>query len=525
MLSLMGPFLTDFYKWGHCGMIPPETRVIYSNVTARGAKYFSGEDTFDNKVLIVGIRRAIDDVMALWDLFFRMDKAEALGQLRKELVLALPSNAKIDSCLQHFADLWDIGHLPVKIMVVPEGTRLPIRVPFMTIRNTDERFAFITNFLETLISAEVWKTIVNASTAFEFLEQLTVAAQRTVDPDFETAYNLVQYQAHDFSLRGMSGIHDGMNSGIGHLACFRGTDTLASIPVIRHHYHTEENEHIGGSVVATEHMVMCLGGAEDEFETFRRLIQDDYPTGIISIVSDTWDFFKVLTDYIPRLKDVILARKPDSSGRATVVLRPDSGTPEYILCGDPDAPEGSPEYKGAVQILWEIFGGTQTPQGKNLLDDHISLIYGDSITRVRSEVINGMLINKGFASLNSLRGIGSYTYQYVTRDTFSIAVKATAAIVGDETRNLLKNPKTDDGTKKSATGFLRVEKVPTPALGGDSFTYKLIEGLTLEEAEASPETNLLEPVYDSGVFAPMPVWQDIRNRVKDGLKARIAARG
>ena len=72
---------------------------------------------------------------------------------------------------------------------------------------------------------------------------------------------------------------------------------------------------------------MCAGGKEDEFETFRRLITEVYPKGFISIVSDTWDFWQVITDYVPRLKEDILARE----GR--VIIRPDSGVPEDIICG------------------------------------------------------------------------------------------------------------------------------------------------------------------------------------------------
>lgn len=90
-----------------------------------------------------------------------------------------------------------------------------------------------------------------------------------------------------------------------------------------------EGELIAATIPATEHSVMCAGGKEDEFETFKRLITEVYPSGFVSIVSDTWDYWKVITDYLPRLKDEILAR----DGR--VVIRPDSGNPVDIICGWP----------------------------------------------------------------------------------------------------------------------------------------------------------------------------------------------
>jgi nicotinamide phosphoribosyltransferase len=64
---------------------------------------------------------------------------------------------------------------------------------------------------------------------------------------------------------------------------------------------------------------------------------------------------------------------------------------------------------------------------------------------------------KGFASSNVVFGVGSFTYQMVTRDTAGFAVKATAGIVNGEVREIFKDPVTDKGTKKSARGFLKVE--------------------------------------------------------------------
>ena len=209
---------------------------------------------------------------------------------------------------------------------------------------------------------------------------------------------------------------------------------------------------IGGSVPATEHSVMCMGTKDNEIGTFERLITELYPTGIVSIVSDTWDFWQVITEYLPQLKSRIVARD------GKVVIRPDSGDPVKIIVGDKDAVPGSPEYKGAIECMWEVFGGTVTEKGYKLLDSHIGLIYGDSITLQRQEAILGGLKEKGFASFNVVLGIGSFTYEYVTRDTYGFAMKATYGEVNGEPRNIFKDPKTDDGTKKirkRLTGSLR----------------------------------------------------------------------
>jgi nicotinamide phosphoribosyltransferase len=200
---------------------------------------------------------------------------------------------------------------------------------------------------------------------------------------------------------------------------------------------------------------MCAGGKDSEVETFRRLIKQ-YPTGIISIVSDTWDFWNVITNTATELKEDILARGVDQFGTGKVVFRPDSGDPVLIICGDIYAREGSPVYKGAVECLWDIFGGTINEQGYKTLNQKVGLIYGDSITPQRAEAILSGLAEKGFASDNIVFGIGSYTFQYNTRDTFGFAMKATYVEIDGVGQAIFKDPKTDNGIKKSARGLLAV---------------------------------------------------------------------
>ena len=261
----------------------------------------------------------------------------------------------------------------------------------------------------------------------------------------------VQWQGHDFSFRGMSSLESALLSGMGHLLSFTGTDSIPAIDGLEQYYNANaEEELIGGSVAATEHSVMCSGSKDGELETFKRLITEVYPNGIVSIVSDTWDLWKVCTEYLAELKEIVLQRN------GKVVIRPDSGDPVKIICGDADGATDA-ERKGVVELLWDIFGGTTTDKGYKLLDSHIGAIYGDSINLERAEAICEGLKQKGFAS-QLVFGIGSYTYQYNTRDTFGLAMKATYVEINNEGLEIFKNPITDDGTKKSATGLLQVKK-------------------------------------------------------------------
>lgn len=100
-----------------------------------------------------------------------------------------------------------------------------------------------------------------------------------------------------------------------------------------------------------------------------------------------------------------------------------------------------------MECLWQIFGGTTTDKGFKVLNERVGLIYGDSITLERASNILQQLEAKGFASNNVVFGIGSYTYNYLTRDTFGFAVKATWGQVNGQARELFKDPITDSGVK------------------------------------------------------------------------------
>jgi nicotinamide phosphoribosyltransferase len=152
-----------------------------------------------------------------------------------------------------------------------------------------------------------------------------------------------------------------------------GSDTLPVIPAARKYYGAEG--FIIGSVNATEHSVMCAGTKDDEIGTFRRLMET-YPTGILSVVSDTWDLWKVITKHLPVLKEEILSRD------GKLVIRPDSGDPVDIICGrglskkertDYGGKGLQPEHKGVIELLWDIFGGTINDQGKRRFRPHANL--------------------------------------------------------------------------------------------------------------------------------------------------------
>ncbi|MDA8708610.1 nicotinate phosphoribosyltransferase [Hellea sp.] len=468
----------DFYKADHRRQYPEGTEYVYSNFTPRSGKLAPVLDTYDEKVVFFGLQGFIKHFfIETWnEEFFSKPKGPIIKAYKARMDGALGVDAVPTD---HIEALHDLGYLPIRIKALPEGSRVNMRVPMLTVVNTKPEFFWLTNYLETCLSAGLWKSCATATIAYEYKKLLKAAAIKT-GVDLEG----IAIQAHDFSFRGMSGIHDAVQHGAGHLTSFIGTDTVATIDFLEDYY----NAHgiVGVSVPATEHSVMCMGTKEDEVETFRRLLEDLYPKGIVSIVADTWDFWEVITEFTVALRDKILARKPNELGLAKVVFRPDSGDPVKIICGDPDAPKGSPAYKGAVQCLWDVFGGTETGAGYKVLNERVGLIYGDSITLERAKHILEGLAAKGFASSNVVLGIGSYTYQYMTRDSFGFAMKATWGQVNGEGRDIFKDPITDSGLKKSAKGLLRVEKE-----GEDFVLYD-------QQTQAEEKQGAFEIVYEDG---------------------------
>lgn len=478
---------TDFYKTDHRRQYPEGTTKVYSNLTPRISR-IPGVD----HVVVFGIQYFIKDFLLrrFTESFFKRPKNEVIGKYQRRMDTSLGKDA---ITTKHLEALHDLGYLPLQIKALAEGTLCPLKVPVLTITNTLPEFAWLPNFLESILSNVLWHPMTSATIAYQYRKLLTQYAEETSDMS-----DFVKWQGHDFSMRGQTSFESALVSGGAHLLCFSGVDTISSIDWLEHFYNADaEKELIGGSVPATEHSVMCLGGQETELETYKRLITEVYPSGIISIVSDTWNYWTVLDQTIRELRSIILNRN------GKVVIRPDSGDPETIICGDTSAPAGSPAQKGTMQMLWEIFGGVTNSKGFKQLDSHIGVIYGDSITLDRCKAICQRLKEQGFASTNMVFGIGSYTYQYVTRDTLGFAMKATYGVINGKPMEIFKDPLTDGGIKKSAKGLLRVN-----------------ENLTLSECvtEAEEETGLLKTVFLDGKHLRETSLADIRARIDQSVR-------
>ncbi|CAF1851246.1 nicotinate phosphoribosyltransferase [Bacillus subtilis] len=481
--------LCDFYKVSHREQYPEGTELIYSTWTPRTSRV----ENID-QVVAFGFQGFIKKYLIDYfnENFFKRPKQDVVNEYKRVIKYTLQVD---DPDGSHIESLHDLGYLPIKIKAVKEGTLIPIKVPMLTIENTVPEFFWITNYLETLMSNEIWQPTTSATLAYEYRKILDKFAMETVGNKLA-----VGFQGHDFSMRGMSSLESTKLSGAGHLLSFTGTDTIPAILYHEEFYNANiQNELVGSSIPATEHSVMCANG-QDEYAVFKKLITETYPEGFVSIVSDTWDFWNVIDTVVRKLKGDILKRD------GKVVIRPDSGDPVKIICGDPEAKDELVR-KGLVEVLWDIFGGNVTDKGYKVLDPHIGAIYGDAITISRCKEICEKLAAKGFASVNVVFGIGSFTYQFNTRDTFGFAMKATYTVVNGEERQIFKNPKTDDGTKKSQKGLVAVVNN-----GND---LSLVDELDRNEYKKLSNDDILEDVFINGKLLRNQTLSEIRELLLD----------
>lgn len=579
---------TDFYKMFHKDAYHPDITEVYSNYTSRNGGWSNVPNSVD--VVFVGLQYFIKDVLLdEWNTsFFNVPKEVAIYQLKR----IVDNSLGFSYDATHFEELHDLGYLPLQIKALPEGVSVPYGVPPVTFKNTVGGFQWLANYIETVFSTENWPIQTSATTAKAYLKNTIKAFDNAGLP-----HDLVPFMCHDFSFRGCFGRHAAAMSGFGHLTSFVGTDTIPAILFAEKYYNANvETELVGASVPATEHStatsyIMSMSEEkgitklEAELE-YVRYLMTKVPTGILSHVSDSFDFWGFVSEGLPKLKDEILARD------GKLVVRPDTGCPVDVLCGkvyleltnsyylkglessvnvletwkgyvaecvdeifcenldaeDPHCSEttvwkfqgkayevtyepdlnrhdktyyyvdncGSAvgyctftekelttEDKGLIECLADIFGTTKSPTGLKLLHDNIGAIYGDSITLERQEQIIKRLEAKGFAAMVVL-GIGSYSYQHVTRDTHGSAVKATWVKKGDKGVDVFKDPKTDS-KKKSAKGLLRVEN--------ENGKFVLYDQQTPEQEQQG----LLETVFLDGNLIKETSLQEIRERVKASL--------
>lgn len=557
----------DFYKIGHKAMYHDKMTCLYSNLTCRNDKYadmLKASPFYNHKVVVFGVQLAVKDFLinSFNDGFFNQPKYDVLAKYKQRMDSSL---GKDSINIDHIAKLHDLGYLPIEVKAIDEGSVVDLNVPLVTIVNTHPDFAWLVNYLETTLLNTLWKPLTVATVAHEYKKIIAHYAELTSDN-----LGIVDFLGHDFSMRGQNNVEDAMVSGAAFLTSFKGTDSIAALDLLEEYYGVDSTvEAAGYSVGASEHSTMVslilykqqqlieegFSGdtlSEAEYLVYKDLLEQ-YPTGILSLVSDQFDYWGVLSKHLPRLKDIIMARD------GKLVVRPDTGHMPDVVCGKHVIPYSEAVYfiqdengwdnpsmeneingfnyaavekdgqlynykagrcgnhlffelkepieqsyiqpiKGSIETLWDIFGGTVNSKGYKELDSHIGLIIGDGNTIPNVLDICKRLTTKGFATTNVVYGIGAYALNYFTRDTFAQAFKATYCEIDGVAVNIYKDPKTD-ASKKSAKGLLCVGRV--------NDTYTLYDQQTWQQES----TGELTTVFKDGKLVKETTLAEIRSKL------------
>ena len=481
--------LIDFYKAVHAEMLPKGITKSVSYFTPR----MSRVDMWD-KVVMFGLQGFIKTYLIDYfnDEFFNKSFVEVISGYKRIMYATLGKDTyKIDK----IEKLHQLGYLPIEIIALPEGTLVPMHVPMFGITNTHPDFAWLPQSLESLISAEMWHPMLAATVGYSYRQIVNHYYDLTCDDNIPRAKAL---GAFDF--RGEECLASAEKAGAAWCLSFLNTATVPTIPYLERYYNCDcTKEPVAFGSPSTEHSVMCSNYAVDgdEETLIRRLLTEIYPNTSFSCVLDSYDYWNVIENILPKLKNEILAHN------GCMLMRGDSGDCVEVVTK-------------TVFKLWDIFGGTVNSKGYKVLDPHVKAIYGDSITIQRCEKIYQILTENGFACSNVTLGVGSFSFQCIeengilkpfTRDTFSSCIKATYCEIDGEPHPIFKNPK-DGGFKKSQKGCCRVFEDENGEL-----TFR--DGYTWDDA-TKVFRNMLKTVFKDGVMVKEQSLAEIRDRLHNG---------
>ena len=481
--------LIDFYKACHSDMLPKGITKSVSYFTPRMSRINRWKE-----VVMFGLQGFIKTYLIDYfnEEFFNQSKEEVIKEYKRVLNASLGKNSYSS---KKISDLHDLGYLPIEIISVKEGTKVPMHIPMFGITNTHDSFAWLPQALESLISAEMWHPMISATVGVTYRDIVNKYYEISCDNNISKAKAL-----GDFSFRGQECLQSAIKSSAGWSLSFLNSATVPTIPYLEQNYNCDcDKEPVLYGAVSTEHSVMCSNYAVDgdEETLIKRLLTEIYPNTSFSAVLDSYDYWRIVKEVLPKLKEEIL------NHNGCFLVRGDSGNCVEVVTQ-------------TVFELWKIFGGTINSKGFKVLNPHVKAIYGDSITVQRCEEIYKILIENGFACNNVVLGVGSFSMQAIeedgqlkpfTRDTFSNCIKATYCEISGEQYPIFKNPK-DGGFKKSQKGCCIVYK------DGETGELKYKDGQSWNGQKVC--YNELKTIFKDGKLIREQNLQEIRQLLNNG---------
>lgn len=512
MFNINALLLKDFYKMCHLSMLDKGMVKSVSYYTPRMSRV-ARWDSVVNFGLQAFCKTYLIDYFN--ENFFNRPEDEVVEEYRN---YAINTMCEVD--VEPIRKLHQLGYLPIEIVSLPEGMLVPIHCPIFGVTNTHPDFAWLGQALESLISAELWYPMICATVGHSYREVVDKYYSETCDDNVPRRRAL-----GNFDFRGDQGLDAALKAGSAWCLSFVNTATVPVIPYLEKMYNCDcSKEEVGFGAVSTEHFVMCSNSVKDTADNpdyeyadidprrerifIKRLLTELYPNTSVSCVCDSYDYWNVVNNILPTLKDEIL------NHNGCFLVRGDSGDCVKVVTE-------------TVFRLWDIFGGTVNSKGYKVLNPHVKALYGDSITIQRAERIYQILKDNGFAAQNVALGVGSFSMHCIeegdkllpfTRDTFSVAIKSVYAEWVDNEGNIIKtpvykDPKTDrenggGNFKKSQHGCCLVYRTADGEYHyQDGYTWDELENIVNQE---------LKTVFKDGKLTKEETLSEIRERLNDG---------
>lgn len=446
--------MTDSYKLCHHLMYPELTEAIYSYFEARkGATY--------NKTIFFGLQYILQEFLAK-------------GITEQDIIEGkLVTGFHLGDESHYNEEMWRYileehgGKIPVRIKAVPEGTPVDINNVMMTVESLDDKItAPLTNSIESMLT-HVWGTCTLATLSRE----IRILCKHYLT---ETGCGLegLDFMLHDFGYRGAAGHHAAAINGMGHLISFKGTDTIPAMLAAHNHYDADFAT-LAYSIPASEHSVMTALKEEGEKEQFKRMLTQ-FPTGVMAVVIDSYNYRRFILEYAKEFKDLILARD------GKLVFRPDSGEPFSVTIE-------------VLEALEEVFGTTRNEKKYKVLNPKVGAIWGDGIAYAGIRGILFTMESNNWAASNIVFGMGGGLHQQMTRDTQRFAFKSSSQKRDGEWHDVYKKPL--DASKASKRGKLAL-------IINDKGNFETVPEGTKHD--------LLETVFENGEVVKTYTFEEVR---------------
>jgi nicotinamide phosphoribosyltransferase len=372
--------------------------------------------------------------------------------------------------------LQQLEYMPLRVRAVPEGSVIPVNNVLFTVENTDARFPWLTNWVETVLM-QTWYPITVATTSREIKKLLLKYLELT-----GASTEGILFKLHDFGFRGCTCIEQACIGGSAHLVNFLGSDTPVGAEYLEYYYKAKitREKNVCHSIPAAEHSTITSwrkGNDTREREAYENMLLK-FPDGLVAVVSDSYDINNACKNIWGReLKAHVLDRN------GTVVIRPDSGYPPQIVVE-------------CLENLWTAFGGETNEKGYRLLNPKVRLIQGDGVDYDMIGTVLHAMYEAKFSADNIAFGMGAALLQKCDRDTQRMAIKCCAVARGEGNwEDVYKDPATDPG-KKSHAGRLALIK--------EGNEYRTVKG--------PHKDDLLQTVFENGCVYSKPSIYEIRER-------------